>query len=338
MKRLYVPKVITSPKEAIMYTMFAKRIPDKFRNIQIQSITLRDTIGSDYCSIKESLNTKDLVTYRYSWSNNKDNSFCIPYTFHPVKEWHYLDIRSLPNRRKCYALFNGADKVICKKIWKNIKELVLPQEDFDAFRSRADIDASMTRGIANAGNLYTEYPGKVTADDFAGRIHSPVSGLHRPLRALLRYGDESTVQIDAHASQSVLCGLMASDNYLLERAAVGEFWQPLIDAYPRRTKDQLKRAVYTQIYGGKSNILDGIYPVTADYVNKLDGRELARRNQQLERKIFIDGALAELYADGIFAVPIHDCILCRDKDKEKVTEVIKSHWVKETGFTPYLSA
>ena len=166
---------------------------------------------------------------------------------------------------------------------------------------------------------------------------SSVSGLSRPLRALLTIDDEPTVQVDAHASQAVLTALAAGDDHLLREASVGRFWEPLKRANPHLTKDHIKEETYRQIYGGKSEILNSTYPVTAAYIVGKNGRELARTNQKLEKSIFIDGVLNELYGKSVFAVPIHDCILCRQQDAEMVRSAVAAHWVSLTGFRPYLS-
>jgi hypothetical protein len=331
-QELYVPDLIDNEHEAALYVMIAKRIPNKFGKIKIRARDEQSFIGNQYAKHRDSLVTKDLIRVRYSYANFPGKHFPMASEFVPYSKFHFVDIKTAGIRKKCFARFSGSDNRLCRKVADCIAELTINTDGVDLPPT-----ASLTAGMVNAGCLGTAFPGRVTQDKFAGRIHSCVSGLHRPLRLLLRRDGEELVQVDAHASQALLLASLAKDRETVKTCERGEFWKRLQEGYRSMTKDDIKTQTYRQFYGGKSTILDDHYPEVARWSKQFNGRELCKRAQQLEKSIFIDGVLQTMYRSKMFAVPIHDCILCRKPDVPYVSDLIKDQWKTKANCIPCLS-
>jgi hypothetical protein len=343
--QLYVPRPIDDEAAAILYTVLCGQIYDGWGWTSIGSRTLKGIVGNEYPEVLESLEESDLIRRNLSYKSG-EGGFCREYQVLPTHDMHFVKITKKRYRKQFYQRLTGADNRLCKQVQNRLHELWLDFDDADAVAASMIsegelVDAARSR-IA-VGLFAGTHRGKVRQDGFSRRIHHPVSMMKRELRRLLQHPDGELVTIDAHASQAFIIAFLARDTACLEICSQGLFWKELGGyTLTSEKKDWLKKQVYRQFYGGRSTILADRYPILnsflTGYQGREKGRELCQQAQTIEREIFIKDVLTGLYRDDVFAVPIHDAIMCLKKDEELVSDRIRLAIEKRTGVTPFIAS
>lgn len=341
---LYVPRPIDDEAAAILYAVLCGQIYDDWDWTSISSRTLKGIVGNEYPDVLEYLEDRGLIRRNLSYKSG-EGGFCREYQVLPTRDMHFVEITKTRYRKQFYKRFTGTDNRLCEQIEDRLHELWLDFDEADAVAANMISEGNLVdaaRSRVSVGLFASNHRGKVSQDDFSGRVHHPVSMMKRALRRLLRHDDGELVTIDAHASQAFILGYLARDTACLQVCSEGLFWKELGGyTLTSEKKDWLKKQVYCQFYGGRSTILADRYPdlnsFLTGYQGRAKGRELCQQAQTIEREIFIDDVLMSLYGEGIFAVPIHDAIMCLKKDEELVSDRIRLAIEKRTGVTPFIA-
>ena len=182
-----------------------------------------------------------------------------------------------------------------------------------------------------------------TVDIFAGRVHTPISGMSRKLRPeLLLYG-EKTVSFDVAQMQPTLLG-----NILYENIGLNAFSDAInagTDIYIMlqakvglNTRDEAKKLFYLLTFGKPSNEMETLfsdaewinwinwYKSTPDDRNPRKGKiynNLAWLLENHEVKVMTE-IWQKLAYQKIPFLTVHDEIICRRSDMVKAESIIKS--------------
>jgi hypothetical protein len=187
-----------------------------------------------------------------------------------------------------------------------------------------------------------------TVDSFCGRFHSPVTSLDRGLRPMLRlYGDD-VVEIDLVQAQPSLLGCILTAN-----VGVNDFSSSIengTDIYcllqekaGLKTRDDAKKLLFKILFGYPSDDLQRIFG-DADWIRWINAYKsrveprnphkaephtnLAWLLQSSEVQIFTE-IWTELARNGIPFVSVHDSVICRKSDQEKVITIFNNQLSKQ---------
>jgi hypothetical protein len=144
---------------------------------------------------------------------------------------------------------------------------------------------------------------RLTADDFSGRLHSNVSNMYKPLRALLRVDGESDTlgETDIKNSQPLFLGLAAKekgieDNKYMRLCEEGQIYDHMagrLGVLRESAKHEIVMFFFAK-NGFKStakSVFEMEFPKMAAFIRKVkasDYKRLARQMQIAERKFVID--------------------------------------------------
>lgn len=181
---------------------------------------------------------------------------------------------------------------------------------------------------------------RLTQDDFSGRVHTNVSNMYKPLRALLRVdGEPDTLgEIDIKNSQPLFLGLAAKrrgaeDHRYLQLCEAGEIYDHLahrLGILRESAKLEMVKFLYAK-NGYRSTakaLFEREFPAVAAFVRKAkekDHKRLSRLMQEAERRFVIDGVCERLRRKRkeMFVTTIHDALLARKSDCDLVVAVMK---------------
>lgn len=177
-------------------------------------------------------------------------------------------------------------------------------------------------------------------DNKTGRLFHNISNLPRELRKYLRIDGVRPVEVDVKQCQPLLLSVLYTNSpeeqeerkrYL--ELVDGDFYAAF--SLPGKTRKQNKEQVFTQIFFDKTHEyyelwrkFRDMFPLLAAHVvdvKKHHHNKLALFLQGLEAAGMIEGACRTLASEGIFAVSIHDSVLCKPEDAEVVADIICSH-------------
>jgi len=223
--------------------------------------------------------------------------------------------------------------------------------DMDGFHSRFATSPNRHYYLAH---LQTILDGelRLTSDDFSGRLHSNVSNMYKPLRALLRVdGEPDTLrETDIKNSQPLFLGLAAKEAGVDDRRYLGLCEQGVIYEHIANRlgilRESAKHEMVMLLYaknGFRStakSVFELEFPQMAAYVHRTKARDhkrLARQMQRAERKFVIDTVCERLrrLREEMFVATIHDALLARKADCDLVVDVMKEEFAKR-GVNPRL--
>ena len=194
---------------------------------------------------------------------------------------------------------------------------------------------------------------RFTKDKFAGRVHTNVTNLYSPLRAVLRVdGEVETLgETDIRNSQPLFAGIAAKthgsvDERYMKLCESGELYDHLanrIGVMRDMAKDEMMMVFFAK-NGHRSpvkRLFEVEFPLMAAYIKRMkekDHTRIARLMQMAERKFVVDGVCAELNRrkSGIFITTIHDSILARKDDCDLVLSVFREQF-RRLGVNPALA-
>lgn len=193
---------------------------------------------------------------------------------------------------------------------------------------------------------------RLTKDDFSGRIHTNVSNMYKPLRAVLRVDGESDTlgETDIKNSQPLFLGLAAmrkgvEDRRYLQLCEAGEIYDHLasrLGVLRDSAKNEMLMILFAK-NGYKStakSVFKLEFPQMAEFIHKVkekDHRRLARQMQEAERRFVVDTVCERLKRQRkeMFITTIHDSIVARKTDCDLVVLVMQDEFAKR-GVRPRL--
>lgn len=95
-----------------------------------------------------------------------------------------------------------------------------------------------------------------------------------------------------------------------------------------------------QMLGTVGQAFKGRYPeifAVIEERKRNDYKALAIDLQRLEAKIMVDTALREVYARGLFALPVHDSFFCLPENLEEIKEIMREAWQQVAGLVPQIA-
>ena len=171
------------------------------------------------------------------------------------------------------------------------------------------------------------YEGKIVRDTFGRRVHHPVIGIYKE-----DLKDKGFALIDAKCSQPKLLlnvlkekGIFDS-NY--EEAFELDFYNYLVEKLNLTDRKQAKDLFmyWLNSSGYVPNYkIHLLFPFASAFIKGLKSKyykDAASYLQRIEAKIWIDDLLENIPTD--FALPVHDCLIVKDKEVYKILEYCKS--------------
>lgn len=192
-----------------------------------------------------------------------------------------------------------------------------------------------------AAHLQTIQDGEIrlTRDDFSGRLHSNVSNMYKPLRALLRVDErkETLGETDIKNSQPLFLGIAAkeagfNDERYLRLCEDGELYEHManrLGVIRQAAKSEILMMLFAK-QGYRStakSVFEMDFPSISAFIRKLkrkDHKRPARELQTFERKLLIDTVCERLRRrrPDMFLATIHDSILAQKEDCDLIVNVM----------------
>lgn len=189
-----------------------------------------------------------------------------------------------------------------------------------------------------------------TVDEFAGRVHTPISGMSRDLRPLLLLRNEKTCSLDVAQMQPTLLGTIlqqaVGENSF--SAAINEgsdVYLMLMQTAKLKSRDEAKKRFFQILFGKPNEDLAKLFEGAnwIEWINKYKstieprnphGKEKTYSNlawilQTLEVRVMSE-IWRKLAEDAIPFLTIHDEIIVCEKDINKtldiMNEILKNHF------------
>lgn len=170
------------------------------------------------------------------------------------------------------------------------------------------------------------YEAEIKRDTFGRRVHHPLIPVYKE-----ELKDNGFALIDAQASQpKLLLNIMKKEGIVdveYEKSFDGDFYNNIVNKLNLDNRKQAKdlfmywlnSAGYVPNY--KIHIL---FPIASNFIKTLKSKnykDSASFLQREEAKIWIDDLLENIPTD--FAIPIHDCLIVKDKEVDKILNYCK---------------
>lgn len=173
------------------------------------------------------------------------------------------------------------------------------------------------------------YVGKISRDTFGRRVHHPIISIYKK-----DLKNKGLAKIDAKCSQpKLLLNIMKEQKVIdknYEEACEIDFYTYLIQKLNLNNREQAKK-LFTYFLNSNGYIPDyrinNLFPITANFIRSLktkNYKDASSYLQRIEAKIWIDDLLENIPTD--FAIPIHDCLIVRDKEVYKILEYCKNRY------------
>ncbi len=206
--------------------------------------------------------------------------------------------------------------------------------------------------------------------DEYGRLHHNVTGFSRDIRPAVTVHGKLITSFDLSASQLYfsLKGFIAylkqvynnsnlehiysirPDSERFVRCVLeGRFYEE-INKYLNYSSENLKSNkvnILMPIFGREQKkkktqfykAYEELFPTFLKYINKLKEKGYKIVAQDLQRKessVIINKVSIRLINEGIWFLPIHDCILAKEEDEELVKKIILDECLLATGMVPHM--
>ena len=196
------------------------------------------------------------------------------------------------------------------------------------------------------------------SDPKTGRVFSNISNFPRELRGTLMIDRQPTVEVDIKCAQPLFLAGLYEDGEpekekFLDVVLNKDFYTWLGEKSGAKwdSRDLLKEKIFIQVFFDRLRQFeekDGRlwigfkeqFPVLSKAIKGVktpDHSALALRLQSIEAKVMISGAAQELLGEGIPIATVHDSIICKEGDKDRVVEAIKSNCKRVMGVEPQVS-
>jgi hypothetical protein len=185
--------------------------------------------------------------------------------------------------------------------------------------------------------------------DRQGRLNTNITYCPRRLRPFLKVeGIEKLCLVDISNSQPLLINILLKQHNLEHVSDVQEYKKATEEGQLYKIlmqrlglhewkKDEFKEAFFKNVFYSKrkypsaeGDVVRTLYPTVWEFVNSYKNTprctELARQMQREESSIMIDNVSAILNLRGIWHLTIHDAVLCDNKHKEEVKQIMKEQF------------
>jgi len=302
----------------------------------------------------------------YRWNAEWRSKSCSFHIIHCPRFKRHLDAVHAKHRNRHYGPIEWQQEM-------DMRHLGLP-DNFDSLSFATalpdkpgvkDVNHRISVFVSCSFSIIDGHIGVVTRDDFGRRSHCLVTRTPRELRPHLTLCGAPTVEIDLGNSQPYFSAAIFRDIPGLARsvsngsfyAHINQFLPLPYDLTDPDSKDRLKRHCLMMMFAGPKNGCEWFKepdsPVwnvrrAADlafpgFTNAIDSyrkchgdNALVRKLQLMESGVFIDSALAHIQTLGIRAIPIHDALLCRQRDAPQVRQILAGELQRATGIPPNL--
>lgn len=173
------------------------------------------------------------------------------------------------------------------------------------------------------------YEGKISRDTFGRRVHHPVIPIYKE-----ELRNKGLALIDAKCSQPrLLLNIMKKQNVVdvkYEAAFKVDFYNYLVQELKLQDRQQAKD-LFMFFLNSNGYVPDYkihiLFPVASKFIASLktkNYKDAASYLQREESKIWIDDLLENIPTN--FALPIHDCLLVRDREVYEILNYCKSQY------------
>lgn len=224
--------------------------------------------------------------------------------------------------------------------------------DMDQFRSTFSTHPNRRY---YAAHLQTILDGEIrlTRDDFSGRLHSNVSNMYKPLRALLRVDErkETLGETDIKNSQPLFLGIAAkeagfNDERYLRLCESGLLYEHMADRLGL-LRESAKSEIIMMLFAKQGyrstakSVFEIDFPTISAFIRKLkrkDHKRPSRELQTFERKLVIDTVCERLRRrrPDMFIATIHDSIIAQKENCDLIVNVMQEAFA-DRGVNPRLN-
>jgi len=224
-----------------------------------------------------------------------------------------------------YTKYYNTNKGICMKY----RFLIDTSVGEEVFVDMCSYKKSKWFSILEGSLMELGYKPEIKRDTFGRRVHHNLIPVYKE-----ELKDKGYALIDAQASQpKLLLNIMREKGYTdfdYERAFEGDFYNYLVEKLNLDNRNMAKdlfmywlnSAGYVPDY--KIHIL---FPIASNFIKSLKTKNYKDSSsflQRIEAKIWIDDLLENLPSD--FGIPVHDCLIIKDKEVNKILDYCKSKY------------
>jgi len=190
-------------------------------------------------------------------------------------------------------------------------------------------------------------------DKRTGRFFHNIANLPRDVRQFLSYQGKKLVEVDVSCCQPLLLSsLYPKDDEAAESErkryleVIDNDFYGFFAKEAGMERDKVKNAIFTDVFFDKVHEgrllwlqFNFHFPILAEIIRKIkynDHTQLALKLQGLEAEGMIEGACKKLCQNEIFAIPIHDSILCVEEDVPLVHDTISAEMSRVARHKPII--
>jgi len=183
------------------------------------------------------------------------------------------------------------------------------------------------------------------------RLYSPWVVASKRVRKLFTLDGGEIVSLDMRAAQPTFVACFARDDQLLTACMEDKLYGGLM-SHLSAQRDKTKKYFLAYLFGHIRKSTTGLtqafeiqeymaqlFPITANYVEKEktpNFKNFARKLQNYEADIFVDGIFMELAHRNITALTVHDSISCQKSKVEECRQVMKKIISDKTGNSKFV--
>jgi hypothetical protein len=229
-------------------------------------------------------------------------------------------------------------------IENNLNELQVNSQKVEYLLDNLSGTTNQILNIKNAWYSLSSHTYDITQSQKTGRVFHPVAYSKRELRSYLETQNEDKfLEIDMSNSQLWFLaqlikgtgGLTSEINSFIRACEAGKIYEMLMEN-TSYTRDRVKTACYEGLFPKwrgprkrKPSLFKNL-PETLARIEYLREKyfNLAVKLQKMEAEMFINRILNKLKKAGIWALPLHDSVMFKKKDREKVLEIFKNEFLQ----------
>ena len=226
-----------------------------------------------------------------------------------------------------------------------------PLTDLHKFMMKSVCDADLSKGAKTTAYWQTfikhreRFPELFfTADNFSGRVHTPISGMSKELRPLLLLRGEPVVSFDVAQMQPTLLANVLHDN--IGKNEFSETISAGVDVYVMlqqkagfQTRDEAKKLFFRMLFSKPSNELERLFK-GANFIQWINqykdifddrnphGKEKPYSNLAWLLQTYEVSVMSEIWRrfteKRISFLTVHDEVICRVSDKGTAKTIIES--------------
>lgn len=326
------------------------------KSVYLSSENLRRTFGNDYPIIKQFLLDNNLITVsKYYGDKFFSYSYKLTFSNKNIIDYELVDIQLINKINRFIEANYAALPSFLKKMGNNLDKLMISSElKNKLLEDGIEInDEILLTKQENFSNLIKRNKN--------GRVFNTITSMKRIYRELLHVNGEQLVEIDGKNAQLIcLQRMVPSDISFSGDVTSGVFYEKLAtylneditnDGDRKDFKQKFMNSFLTNpakacVKNSKFGLaMKALYPKTYDFIINFDLNESkAGLFQQKEAEFFIDIISQNLIDSDIFCISIHDAILIKASDLDKVififNELSNKHFSYEipTSFKHYIKS